>query len=201
MSKVTLVNHSSLLISLNNNQTHILTDLWNESPAFGSWLPSALPFFNPTYLASLSYEKNFFLAISHAHDDHIDDYFLKKYFNKEVKIIISEYPSPSLRNRIKKMGFDNVISINQEIKINNFGCVYFWSTNFGDDSGLAFRDNKYCIHHGNDNWFLMNENNINLLKKFKGDRVMLYASQTNAASGHPITYPQYDKETRMKLKK
>ena len=34
MSKVTLVNHSSLLISLNNNQTHILTDLWND-PAFG----------------------------------------------------------------------------------------------------------------------------------------------------------------------
>lgn len=109
MSNVTLVNHSSLLITLNNNQNYILTDFWNESPAFGSWLPSALPFFNPTYLASLSYEKNFFLAISHAHDDHIDDYFLRKYFNKDVKIIISEYPSPSLRNRIKKMGFQNVI--------------------------------------------------------------------------------------------
>ena len=162
MSKVTLVNHSSLLITLNNNKTTILTDFWNESPAFGSWLPSALPFFNPTYLASLSYEKNFFLAISHAHDDHIDDYFLKKYFNKDVKIIISEYPSPSLRNRIKKMGFNNVISINQEIeKIDNFEVVSIFDPQIsGDDSGLAFRDNKYCIHHGNDNWFLMKENNI-----------------------------------------
>ena len=203
MSKVTLVNHSSLLITLNNNKTTILTDFWNESPAFGSWLPSALPFFNPTYLASLSYEKNFFLAISHAHDDHIDDYFLKKYFNKDVKIIISEYPSPSLRNRIKKMGFNNVISINQEIeKIDNFEVVSIFDPQIsGDDSGLAFRDNKYCIHHGNDNWFLMKENNINLLKKFKGDRVMLYASQTNTASGHPITYPQYDKETKDEIKK
>ena len=27
---------------------------------------------------------NFFLAISHAHDDHIDDYFLEKYFNKDM---------------------------------------------------------------------------------------------------------------------
>ena len=44
MSKVTLVNHSSLLISLNNNQTHILTDLWNESPAFGSWRLVLYPF-------------------------------------------------------------------------------------------------------------------------------------------------------------
>ena len=203
MSKVTLINHSSLLISLNNNQTHLLTDLWNESPAFGSWLPSALPFFNPTYLASLSYEKNFFLVISHAHDDHIDDYFLKKYFNKEVKIIISEYPSPSLRNRVKKMGFENVISINQEIKkINDIEVVSIFDPEIsGDDSGLAFRDNKYCIHHGNDNWFLMKEHNINLLKEFKGDRVMLYASQTNTASGHPLTYPQYENKTKDEIKK
>ena len=101
------------------------------------------------------------------------------------------------------MGFDNVISINQEIKkINNFEVVSVFDPQIsGDDSGLAFRDNKYCIHHGNDNWFLMKDNNINLLKKFKGDRVMLYASQTNTASGHPITYPQYDNKTKDEIKK
>ena len=97
--KVTLVNHSSLLINI--NRKIILTDFWNTSPAFGSWLPSTLPFFNPVYLASLSFEKNFYLAISHAHDDHIDDYFLKNYFNKDMKIILNEFPSPSLKKKIK----------------------------------------------------------------------------------------------------
>ena len=203
MSKVTLINHSSLLISLNSSQSFILTDFWNESPAFGSWLPSALPFYNPVYLASLSYEKNFYLAISHAHDDHIDDYFLRKYFNKDVKIIISEYPSPSLRNRVKNLGFKNVISVNQEItKIDNFEVVSVFDPKIsGDDSGLAFRDDHFCIHHGNDNWFLMSDKNINLLKEFKGKRKMLYASQTNTASGHPITYPQFENKTKDEIKK
>ena len=202
MSKVTLINHSSLLISLNGNQSFILTDFWNESPAFGSWLPSALPFFNPVYLASLSYEKNFYLAISHAHDDHIDDYFLKKYFNKDVNIIIPEYPSPSLKNRVKNMGFENVISINNKIKkINNFEVFSIYDPEIsGDDSGLTFRDEKFCVHHGNDNWFVMKEKNISRLKNFKGERTLLYASQANTASGHPITYPQLENNIDNELK-
>ena len=92
--KITLINHSSLLFKFKKN--FILTDFWNTSPAFGSWLPTALPFYNPTYLASLSFEDNFYLVISHAHDDHIDDDYLKKYFNQKMKIIINEFPSPSL---------------------------------------------------------------------------------------------------------
>ena len=96
--KVTLINHSSLLIKISNQI--VLTDFWNSSPAFGSWLPSAPPFFNPVYLASLSFEKNFYLATSHAHDDHLDDYFLKTYFNKNMRIILNELSSPSLKRRL-----------------------------------------------------------------------------------------------------
>jgi len=89
--KITLINHSSLLFKFKKN--FILTDFWNTTPAFGSWLPSALPFFNPTYLASLSFEKNFYLAISHAHDDHpslkgaemINDLILKEIKKIELK--------------------------------------------------------------------------------------------------------------------
>ena len=47
--EVTLINHSSLLFKLHNNKYTFLTDFWNLTPAFGSWLPSALPFYNPTY--------------------------------------------------------------------------------------------------------------------------------------------------------
>ena len=107
--RVTLINHSSLLIRF--KESILLTDFWNTSPAFGSWLPSALPFYNPTYLATLSYEDNFYLVISHAHDDHMDNYFLNNYFNKNMKIIINQFPSPSLRKRLNKLGFENVYAI------------------------------------------------------------------------------------------
>ena len=48
--KVTLINHSSLLFSLNEDKDIFLTDFWNEQIAFGSWLPSAPPFYNSIYL-------------------------------------------------------------------------------------------------------------------------------------------------------
>ena len=191
MTKLTLVNHSSLLFNFGKN--FILTDFWNTTPAFGSWLPSALPFYNPTYLAALSFEKNFYLAISHAHDDHLDDDFLSKYFNKEMKIIINKFPSPALARRLNKLGFKNLITIDDTIKkIDNFEVISIFDDKItNDDACLVFRDKKYCIHHGNDNWPIINKKNLIKLKKFSKNRKIVFASQTNSASGHPLTYPQF----------
>ena len=198
--KVTLVNHSSLLINI--NRKIILTDFWNTSPAFGSWLPSTLPFFNPVYLASLSFEKNFYLAISHAHDDHIDDYFLKNYFNKDMKIILNEFPSPSLKKRLNKLGFQNIFTIpnRQIVKFDDFEVItIFDETISNDDAGITFRNQNYCIHHGNDNWFKLKEHNLIKLKEFSKNRKFLYCSQTNSASGHPMSYPQYGSSMKSEL--
>ncbi len=191
--KITLINHSSLLFKF--KESVILTDFWNTSPAFGSWLPSALPFYHPTYLASLSFEDNFYLTISHAHDDHIDDYFLSKYFNKKMKIIINEYPSPALKKRLLKLGFENIILIpgKEKVSFKDFEVISIFDEDVSnDDAGISFRNDKYCIHHGNDNWFKLRQDNLHKLKNFSKNRKFLYCSQTNSASGHPITYPQYD---------
>ena len=199
--KVTLINHSSLLLKF--KKSIILTDFWNTSPAFGSWLPSALPFYHPTYLASLSFEDNFYLTISHAHDDHIDDYFLKKYFNKKMKIIINEFPSPALKKRLNKLGFENIILItkNEKVSFEDFEAISIFDESVSnDDAGISFRNDKYCIYHGNDNWFKLKQDNLNKLKFFSKNRRFLYCSQTNSASGHPITYPQYKKNMRELLK-
>lgn len=192
--KVTLINHSSLLINIEKNI--ILTDFWNLSPAFGSWLPSALPFYNPVYLASLSYNKNFYLALSHAHDDHLDDEFLKKYFNKDTNIIINEFPGPSLKNRLKKLGFKNFISLTENIKkLNGFDAISVFDNSISnDDCSILFRDKKHCVHHGNDNWFEIKNKNIKKIKKFSQGRKLLYCAQANSASGYPLTYPQFGSE-------
>ena len=200
--EVTLINHSSLLFKLHNNKYTFLTDFWNLTPAFGSWLPSALPFYNPTYLASLSYKPNFFLVISHAHDDHIDDYFLTKYFNKDMKIIINKFPSPSLAKRVNKMGFENVVLIDKEKDFKDFQVMSVVDEAVSnDDSSLVFRDKQYCVHHGNDNWFKLRKDNLKKIKKFSNKRIFLYAAQTNSASGHPITYPNLsDRQKLLKVK-
>ena len=178
--KVTLVNHSSLLFKIGERESTILTDFWNTSPAFGSWLPSALPFFNPVYLASLSYEKEFYLTLSHAHDDHFDDYFLKNYFNKKMKIVIHEFRSPSLKRRLNNLGFENIIIIpaGKTISFEGFEVIsVFDETISNDDAAIAFRDNNYSIYHGNDNWFKLNEYNLIRLKEFSYGRKFVYCSQ------------------------
>ena len=200
--KITLINHSSLLFKF--KESIVLTDFWNTSPAFGSWLPSALPFYNPTYLASLSYEDNFYLVISHAHDDHMDNDFLGKYFNKNMKIIINEFPSPSLKKRLNKIGLENIITIPKESKLSfkDFETISIFDESISnDDAGISFRDDKYCIHHGNDNWFKLKQFNLEKLKNFSKNRKFLYCSQTNSASGHPLTYPQYKDDMQKELKK
>ena len=199
MSKVTLINHSSILFTLGNKiKNTFLTDFWYQTPAFGSWLPSPPPFYHPTYLASLSYSKNLYLILSHAHDDHIDDYFLKNYFNKNMKIIISKIAYPSLKKRIKNMGFKNIISVGEKVKkIKDFEMISIVDKNLSlDDSCLLFRDKNYCVHHGNDNWFPLNKENVIKVRRFGANRKFLYAAQANSASGFPVTYPQFNKNNR-----
>ena len=203
MSKVTFINHSSILFSLGKNNLTFLTDFWFQSPAFGSWLPSAPPIYHPNYLASLSFKKNFYLAISHAHDDHIDDYYLKNYFNPNTKIILNKFSGPSLFKRMQRLGFKNIIQIGpkgkkiQDVEISSI----FNEKISNDDAALMFKDKKYCIYHGNDNWFELEDKNIKKIKKFSYKRKFLFASQTNSASGFPLTYPQYKRKKNFRIKK
>ena len=198
--KVTLINHSSLLFNLNGGKNTFLTDFWNEQIAFGSWLPSAPPFYNPVYLASLSYQKNFYLVISHPHDDHIDDYFLDKYFNKDMKIILNKFSSQALVRRLTKIGFKNLINIDNEKDFGDFQCLsVFDSKVSNDDCSLVFRDKDYCLYHGNDNWFEINKTNLKKIENFKSNRKMVYASQTNSASGHPHVYKQFSNTEKQKM--
>lgn len=202
--KVTLINRSCLLFDLGRkNKFTFLTDFWNQSPSFGSWLPSVLVIFHPTYLAALGYNQNFYLVISHAHDDHIDNYFLKNYFNKQMAVIINEFPSSSLTKRINRMGFKNVIPIGKNIhSFGSFDAVSIFNENISnDDARIAFRDKNFCIYHGNDNWHELKGENLSKLKKFSKGRKFLYAAQANSASGHPTTYPQLKKPKTTELKK
>ena len=88
-TNIKFINHSSVLIQYEQN--FVLTDPWYDKPAFGSWLPNPPSSVHPAYLVALSQSTvNFTIAISHGHDDHLDDLFLSL-FPKNINILIPKY--------------------------------------------------------------------------------------------------------------
>ena len=139
MTNVRLINHSSVLIQEGNE--FVLTDPWFENPAFGSWFPVPPTSIPPAYLVALSKSvENFFIAISHGHDDHLDDKFLSL-FPKETVVVIPKYKSRGLLSRLKRIGFTNIIEapptgIKVEIQGQNFASIKKDAGKFGPEKTL-----------------------------------------------------------------
>ena len=203
MTKLTLINHSSLLIK--EKGYYIFTDPWHTQPAFGSWLPTFAQYFHPSYIASL--RKKLCILISHGHDDHCDDSLLEV-FPKESTILIADYAAPSVFNRIKRNGFENIIKvpINSESEIlykNIFAIKCFVNSEFSNDDAIfTIKTNNGLVIHANDNWFPLSEETALSIKadiaKTKSQKGYLF-TQTNSASGYPLNYSQYSKSTKIKL--
>ena len=105
-TKVLFNNHSSLLIKRNGK--FLLTDPWFQTPAFGSWLPTFPPYLHPIYVSSL--KDKLTVLVSHGHDDHFDDKLLTL-FDKDTRFVTAKFKSPSVKNRLKRIGFENLIEV------------------------------------------------------------------------------------------
>ena len=74
----------------------------------------------------------------------------------------------------------------------DFECISVFDNNVSNhDCGIAFRNKKYCIYHANDNHFVLSNKNTTKLKDFAKNRKFLFCSQTNSASGYPISYYEF----------
>ena len=62
-----------------------------------------------TFPSKKPHEAAELLYISHLHCDHFDPKTLGKYKNKNTKIIIKKFKSKRLKNKIKNLGFKNII--------------------------------------------------------------------------------------------
>ena len=201
--RILFQNHSSLLIELDGN--YLLTDPWYNQPAFGSWLPSFAPYVHPSYLAALGNKLT--VLISHGHDDHFDDRLLST-FDKKTKFITADFKAPSVVNRIKRLGFEDIITIGEnEIKIGKFIISSYIVEDFShDDAAYVIRTDCGAIIHANDNWNEFTSNHKNIINKrissYHKDSVLLF-SQTNSASGYPLNYKDFtdnEKESILKSK-
>ena len=202
VKKLTFLNHASVLIQ--DGKSFILTDPWYNKAAFGSWLPTPPTIYNPAYLLSLARSsESFYIAVSHGHDDHVDDKLLSL-LAPYAGCIIPKYKSVGLKNRLKKCGFQDIIEVDRTgAEVGNF-CFksYIFEDISMDDAMLAIYGTDYGVIHANDNWQIMPDDIIQELKedlsKYKKER-RVYMSQTNLADGFPTIYENYSVEEKKKI--
>lgn len=188
-TQVLFVSHASLLIRWGSE--YLLTDPWFQRPAFGSWLPNPPPALHPAYLAGLG--SSLRILISHAHDDHCDDEFLQL-FSRDTEIITSDYPSRSVERRLRQLGFQRLCLLKGEEPVT---CGAFTLRGYRlpmvspDDALYSIRTPDALVIHCNDLWNPLPEDVVAALRgtvSEVGTSRALYASQTNSASGYPLSY-------------
>lgn len=196
MTKITFINHASVLIEYQGK--FLLTDPWFEKPAFGSWLPTFPMFVHPTYLAALGDKLS--ILISHGHDDHCDDDLLRL-FDKTTPIISSDYTSPSVSNRVKRIGFsDYRIAAESGVQVGPFLIKSFRNNAISlDDATYSIRTPDGLIVHCNDNWNEMTPHVKDALLaevSVHGGMRSVLMSQTNSASGYPLNYRNFGRDEK-----
>jgi len=198
--KVSHVNHASLLFQ--KNEYCILTDPWVESVAFGGWKQQPKADTDLIKKATIFDEKCLIL-ISHGHDDHFDDEFIKENF-PNCTIAIAKFRTPGVRFRAKAVTNAEVIEVDETgIKWNGFNIkAYINSEYTGDDAIFTIDDGEHFLVHANDNWHTQPSNIIVNIskdaKEYKRSEIS-WCSQVGIAGSWPIYYEQvpFDKKTEI----
>lgn len=192
--KVLFQNHSSLLIEHNGN--YLLTDPWLNQPAFGSWLPTFPAYLHPAYIAALGNKLT--ILVSHGHDDHFDDKLLG-IFDKDTRIITADFKAPSVLNRLRSLGLNNVDTVGIDEKlIDGFHVSSYIVEDFShDDAGYLITTEDGAVIHANDNWHEFTDEHERIISErvsvYPENDILLF-SQTNSASGFPLNYDIFSEE-------
>jgi Beta-lactamase superfamily domain len=199
-TSVLFVNHASLLVK--KADQYLLTDPWHQRPAFGSWLPTFPQYVHPTYFAALGDKLS--ILISHGHDDHCDDDLLR-IFDKDTEIVTAAFNAPSVLNRLRKLGFTNIKTTDSNGLTLKSGFTiksYVNPERSLDDATYSIDTGSGFVVHCNDNWF---EFDADTLSRIGNDRAryanenIAFFSQTNSASGHPLSYKIFDDRQKISI--
>ena len=105
--RATSLGHAGILIRC--RQATIVCDPWFEPAFLGSWFPfprnDRLDADTMAAVCSPDY-----LYVSHLHGDHFDETFLKKRMDKDVPVLLPDFPSDELRRRLTSVGFTNFVT-------------------------------------------------------------------------------------------
>ena len=198
---IKFINHASLFISDEKNK--FLTDPWYISPAFGGWVQNPFPIYND--VEEIIKNKNKLnTIISHGHDDHLDDFFIKNYLNNS-QIIISKFKSRGLYKRIKNISINKPIEVSQGIEngynTNHIKIYSFINESAGNinDSIILITNKNEVIVHANDNYQVQSREVVEQIKLISKDKFLYYFVQAGIANSFPMTSPNYSHHEKMKI--
>ena len=184
-------NHASIAIVDKANRFGFITDPWISSPAFGAWQPYPRP--NETeferYLDAL---EDYALVISHGHDDHCDDLYIRAKLAPS-HIFIPKYASPGLMKRIQRLCVHDTTIVELEHgkpyahrKFKLMATINPVFTN--NDAIVAIRDDSNTVIHANDNWHTQPDDILKLLDDFSKGSDITYLAQIGIAGSFPLYY-------------
>ncbi len=193
MDKIHFINHASLLFK--SKRKNFLCDPWYISPAFGGWTQEPSPSFE-SILHVLKLDNKLNIIISHGHDDHIDEFFIKKHL-KNSQFIIPKYKSPGLRKRISNLTGKEPIELSEDsLCIDGVEIAAFINPEFSNnDAIVVFKNTNTAIIHANDNYHEWPKDLTNKIKSFISSQPnKLLFVQFGIADCFPINYVPFDFE-------
>jgi hypothetical protein len=195
-------NHASIAIVDKVSRFGFITDPWISSPAFSSWQPYPKP--NETefqrYLDTL---EDYALVISHGHDDHCDDLYIKAKLSPS-HIFIPKYSSQGFLKRIQRLCVHETTIVELEhgkpYAHRNFKLMATINPVFtNNDAIVAIRDGSNTVIHANDNWHTQPDDVLKLLDDFSKGSDITYLAQIGIAGSFPLYYLGLDDSEKKSL--
>lgn len=185
------VNHASLLIK--SDDRFLLCDPWYVSPAFSHWTQSPSP---PSeiirFIRSIGPD-TLSCVVSHGHDDHFDDFFIKHHLS-ETTFHIPTFRSPGLQKRARRLLQRDPVMLTDEPTSGPFRLSRIINDDFTSfDSIIAIETDRFTVIHANDNWHELPPENIEQLLglKARAKGPFYFLMQVGIADCFPHCYPQF----------
>lgn len=152
--KATSLGHAGIFVE--TRQGTIVCDPWFIPAFHGSWF--VFPrndHLKPELLERI--KKPDFLYISHQHADHLDEPWLVDHMDKDVKVLLPDYPTQELRRQLAGLGFHEFIQTNNGAEVDLGGglmvAIHVESTitdGPGGDSAIVISDGESRLVNQND---------------------------------------------------
>jgi len=193
------INHASIRSEYGG--LSCITDPWYVSNAFGSWFQAPSPNENDIF-DLIDTDEKVGVVISHGHDDHIDDWFIKQHLSDKT-FFCSKFATPGLENRLsRKLGVTTKPIGSGEV-FGDFKFKQFVNPDFTEyDAVITIETPDFLIIHANDNWHEWPEAMTKKIKKisdnYDEDSVFLLI-QFGIADCFPVNYEGVTEKEALEL--
>ena len=191
---IKFISHASMLINVGD--CFILTDPWYLTNAFGGWVQS-----HPAIVEDIDFILNIpkdklFVLVSHGHDDHCDDNFVKHNLSYATPII-AKFPSPGFEARIRRMFDTEPIIVEEGLTLshNGFKVNTYINKDFTHyDALYTISNDDIFVVHANDNWHEQPDAIISHMVKNSIGKDIYYFSQLGIADAYPMMFNRSKKD-------